>query len=500
MNTKPYWFAERVAGGFPPLGGPLQVDVLVIGGGITGVTAAYLMARDGVSVALVEREKIGGSETGHTTAHLTYMTDTRLSDLISTFSRGTARLAWEAGRDAMEFIARTVEAEGVDCRLRVVPGYLAAAAGGDLKEEIPLLQEEAKVVKQMGFECEFIDSVPVTSRPGILFSNQMKFHPLLYLDALAKKAVEAGARIFEKSEVSEFAKEPGRVVVEGHQVEFKHVFIATHVPLQGDSSTLGAASFQTKLALYSTYAIGARIARGSLAEMIWSDTADPFLYLRVEPGAQADYCIFGGEDHKTGQDDQTTDRYRKLEEQLGRWVSGAEIMHHWSGQVVETIDGLPYIGPTSENQFIATGFSGNGMTFGTASALMFRDHVAGSPNRYEEVFDPGRKTASAFAEYFKQNKDFPIRMIADRMHVEERDPASLACGEGCVLEHGGQRIAAYRGEDGTLSTCSAVCPHLGCIVAWNEAESTWDCPCHGSRFTAKGAVIAGPAESDLKKI
>lgn len=167
---------------------------------------------------------------------------------------------------------------------------------------------------------------------------------------------------------------------------------------------------------------------------------------------------------------------------------------------METVDGLPYIGRTSDTQFIATGFSGDGMTFGTVAAMMARDAVTGRSNPWEKLFDPGRKTASALKEYVKENVDFPLRMITDRLHVEEGDPESLAAGSAKVLEHEGKRLAAYRDPVGKLNVCSAVCTHLGGIVAWNEAEKTWDCPCHGSRFYPDGRVIAGPAESDLERI
>ncbi|MCW1912957.1 FAD-binding oxidoreductase [Luteolibacter sp. GHJ8] len=337
MNTRPCWFEDDHNTSYPRLDSSIETDILVVGGGVAGITAAYLLAREGFSVALVERDRLGGRDTGHTTAHLTYMTDTRLSDLTSTFSRDTARLAWEAGREAMEFIADTVRDESIQCDHEVVPGYLAAAEGCNLEEEAALLRQEALVGRQLGFDSQFLDRAPVTSRPGILFAKQAKFHPLGYCDHLAALATRTGAGIFEETEVTEFGMEPGSATAGGHQIRFKHVFVATHVPLQGDASAVGAASFQTKLALYSTYAIGAEIPKNIIKPMIWSDTADPFLYLRVESGIEADYCILGGEDHRTGQDVDTGSHYQKLERRLKRWIPEAVVRHRWSGQVVETI-------------------------------------------------------------------------------------------------------------------------------------------------------------------
>ncbi len=498
-DSNPFWFDRRSSGDFTPLDQDLDTDVLIIGGGITGVTAAWLLAGEGKSVTLVEREKIGVRDTGHTTAHLTYMTDTRLSDLIATFSRDDAHRAWDGGAEAMKFIADTAAELKIDCGLRKVPGYLAVAEGADASQESSLLSTESLIARQMGFGTSFVEGDPATLMPAIRFAEQMHFHPLRYIDALASAAAEKGARIFEETAVAEFTGD-NEVKAGSHTIRFRKVFIATHVPLQGNASMVGAALFQTKLALYSTYAVRAEIREGHLPEMIWSDTADPFLYLRVqkEPDGQLT-CILGGEDHKTGQEKSAEERYTRLESRLRRMIPGAVPTHRWSGQVVETVDGLPYIGPTSESQFIATGFSGDGMTFGTLSALMFRDWVRGDSNRWEKLFDPSRRT-SACLEYLKQNKDFPIRMITDRLHVEKGDPADLAPGEGKVLEHEGKRLAASKDQAGALTTCSAICPHMGCIVAWNDAEGTWDCPCHGSRFTSAGKVIAGPAESDLEKV
>lgn len=499
MNTTPYWFEKREPSRYPALSEDIDVDLLIVGGGITGITAAYLLATEGVSVALVERDTIGGRDTGHTTAHITYMTDTRLSELVATFSRREAGLAWDAGRDAMEFISRTVADNGIECLLKTVTGYLAAAEGEAVLKETTLLQQEALLARQMGFDSHFMDSDPITNQPCIRFENQMEFHPLLYIDALARLAADRGASIFEGTSVSEFP-EAGTAKAGSFTIKHKRAFIATHVPLQGDSNIARAAMFQTKMALYSTYAIKADLPGDSPPDMIWSDTADPFLYLRIQGHGNDRFCILGGEDHKTGQEQHTADRFEALEKHLSRLVPGAVVTHRWSGQVVETVDGLPFIGPTSDDQFIATGFSGNGMTLGTAAALMLRDWMMGGDRPWKDLFDPSRKSPSSLAEYLRENKDYPVRMIADRFHVEEGDPASIRPGEGKVIEHGGRRVAAARDREGKLSICSAVCPHLGCIVAWNEAESTWDCPCHGSRFEPGGKVIAGPAENDLETI
>ncbi len=492
MSTNPLWLDGIEGTVYPALDADLKVDVLVIGGGITGVGAAQALARAGRNVALVERSRLGGGDTAHTTAHLTYMTDTRLSDLVRVCGEESAKAAWEAGKVAMDHIRDVVSRLGVDVGLTEVPGYLVAALDADLTDEVPRLRDEADMATRMGFDVEFLDRIPPTDQPGIRFHGQMKFHPLLYLQALAKDACDAGALFFEETNVSEFGE--GHVIANGHRIDYSQVVIATHVPLQGSRGTLAAALFQTKISSYSTYAIAASGVSRPLEEMIWSDTADPFHYLRVD----GDSVIFGGEDHKTGQVSGTGSCYVHLEKSLRRKVGDFTVTHRWCGQVVETVDGLPYIGETAPGEFIATGFSGNGMTLGTAAALMIRDKILGLSNPWDHAFDPGRVQISATTAYLAENKDFPYLLVKDRAAVPKGDPMEIPPGEGKVIKVEGKRIAVFCDPDGMRHEMSAVCPHLGCIVGWNAGEQTWDCPCHGSRFAADGGLIAGPAENGLE--
>lgn len=497
MKTTPVWNLED-APTYPALAADLDVDVLVIGGGITGVTAAYLLSQENKTVALVERYRLAGGETGHTTAHLTYMTDTRFSDISRTCGDLCALDAWLAGLEAMDHIREIVATLGADVQLKEIPGYLVAADDADIDSERPRLIHEAETAARLGFDVEFVERAPLTGKPGIRFARQLKFHPTRYIHALAAAAIRAGARIFEQSSADEFGENRAHVMVNGHRITFRHVVIATHVPLQGTRGTVSAALFQTKLASYSTYAIAARVPDGTLEEMIWSNTAEPFDYLRVDRSDDGDMIIFGGEDHKTGQVADTSACYQRLEEKLRLLVGEFELLNHWSGQVVETIDGLPYIGEDEDGEFLATGFSGNGMTFGTLSAFMACDTVMDRPNSWKAIFSPNRRQLTALPTYLKENSDFSYYFVKDRLSGSPKSP--LKPGEGHVTKQDGKRVAVCRDASGLHHTLSANCPHLGCIVAWNESEQTWDCPCHGSRFSADGNVIAGPAEKGLESI
>jgi len=500
MDTTPYWLSTGKAPSFPTLAHDLEVEVLVVGGGITGVTTAYLLACEGVKVALLERGRICEGETGHTTAHVSYVTDERLSELVKTFGRDHARAGWEAGAYAMDTIKANVRREAIQCDFGFAPAFLFAEAGGDTEREAEKLREEAKLAVDLGFAAEYVSSAPVVKRPAIRFANQMKFHPRKYVTALAERVAAKGGHVFEKSEVTEFQDSPRQAKSNGHKIRYSKLVISTHVPLQGLSGTASAALLQTKLAGYSTYAVGAKLPPGTLPQALFWDTGDPYLYLRIDRRKDCDYLILGGEDHKTGQVSDTEDRYRLLEKKLLGLFPNAEFDALWSGQVIKTNDGLPFIGETAEGQFISTGFGGNGITFGTVAAVMAKDYVMGIANPWADLFRPERKKLSAVWDYLKENKDYPYYFLSGQFAADEESGlASLGKGEGCVIRRNGKMLAIHREKDGNLTSLSAVCPHLGCTVVWNPAESTWDCPCHGSRFMASGEVITGPAESGLEK-
>jgi Rieske Fe-S protein len=265
---------------------------------------------------------------------------------------------------------------------------------------------------------------------------------------------------------------------------------------------LSATLFQTKLALYSSYVVGGRVRKGQVPDALFWDTANPYHYLRIAPQEDGDFVIFGGEDHKTGQVENTTDCYSRLEQAIEKLIPGIDVTHHWSGQVIETPDGLPYIGDTGPHQFAATGFSGNGITFGTLSGMMATDRILGRKNPWRDLFDPARKKIVGGAwDYIKENKDYPYYMLRDRFAgAEAKSVRAVKPGEGKIVEYKGEQVAVSRNADGSVTMVSAICTHMGCLVDWNEAERTWDCPCHGSRFRPDGAVIGGPAETPLPKV
>lgn len=475
-------------------------DAVIIGGGITGLTTAYHLKRAGLRVCVLERTRLAGGDTGLTTAHLTMVTDERLTQLVQKFGEATAAAVWQAGAHAVDVIEATVAELGADCEFRRVPSYLHESLVAD-HDESSELQAEANLATELGFAARYESHVPYFNRPGICFPNQAKFHPLKYLAALARAVHGDGSAICEHSEVSEVQADPLRIAVGELEVTTDLLMIATHVPLAGTANLLSATAFQSKLYPYSSYVVGAAAPKGLLPEASFWDTSNPYYYLRVDPRAAEDYVIFGGEDHKTGQETDTDSRFANLKQRLAAILPAAVPDREWSGQVIETFDGLPFLGEVATGQFIATGFNGNGITFGTMGGLLVRDAVIGQKNPWKDIFSPGRVPLPQGAlHYVRENLDYPYFMVRDRLAPAGDDPQSIERGQGRIVLIDNQRVACSRDEQGELHAVSATCTHLGCLVRWNSAEATWDCPCHGSRFQATGEVLGGPAESPLTPV
>ncbi len=483
----------------------LEVDVLVVGGGMTGISVAYLLKKAGRTVAVIERDRLAQVDTGSTTAHLTYVTDLRIHQLVKSFGRDRARAVWNAGVTAIDQIERIVRNEKIACDFKRIPGFLHASLDGE-KDERRELQRDAELAIELGFAAEFMAEAPIVRRPAIRFKNQARFHPLKYLAGIATRIPGRGSHIFERTEAKKFeaAGKQGaiRVHANGRVITCGAVVIATDVPLTGISSVPAAAALQTKLAPYTSYAIGARIKNGRAPEALFWDTSSPYYYLRVDAEGKGQYAVFGGLDHKTGQAKDTIQRFGALEKKLRQVLPDAMVDRRWSGQVIESHDGLPLIGETTARQFVATGYSGNGITFGTLAAMLIRDAIVGRRNRWSKLFAPQRKQVHGGVwNYLSENLEYPYYMLKDRMAAGEgKSLRSLRRNQGKILKLNGARVAAYRDARGRTTLLQPECTHLGCVVQWNEAETSWDCPCHGSRFGCTGKVIAGPAETPLKRV
>lgn len=500
--TGSHWTATVEMPRFPRLDADRTVDVVVIGAGLTGITTAFALKEAGLTVALVERRRVGGVDTASTTAHLTAFADTPPSRLVSRVGVDDARLVWDAGEAAIDHIETRVASLGLDCGFARVPGFYHAPFDADDEARaaaVSEIDEEIDALSKMGVPATRVDAAPIVGAYGLRVERQARIHPLGYLSALVALVPGHGSFVCE-GDMAMVGDTPGIVLCGPHVLRAGHVVFATHNPMQGSQSLAASSLLQTNLALYTTYALRARLAADPGVDGLFWDTSDPYRYVRLDRAPDGVDAICGGEDHKTGQAESTLEH----REALRRWVTalfpGATIAEEWSGQVIEPADGLPMIGEVAEREYVATGFSGNGTTFGTIAALAIRDRLSGSANRFGERFAVGRtRFVRQPVDYVRENIDYPYHLVRDWL---ARNPPSdvidaLGAGEGRLVELEGTVMAASRDGDGRLSLCGSVCTHLGCRVGWNAAERTWDCPCHGSRFDAAGHVIAGPAERDL---
>lgn len=497
-RTESLWRATHPVGGFAPLDRNLDVDVAVVGGGISGLTAALILSRAGKRVALLERDTIGSGETGNTTSHLTEAVDGRYQTLVRNFREEGARMVAQSSRDAIDWIDALVTASGIDCGFRRVPGYLYT----EREKDIPWLADELDAARRAGCAVEWVDRVPLpfTTFGGVRWDNQGQVHATAYLDGLLKEAITQGLLVYENTRVVGVHEDaPCRVETDRGTVRAADVFVAANVPVNN------RVLLHTKIAAYRSYAIAAAAPSGIPAGLFW-DTDDPYHYTRIHEIDGQVYLIVGGEDHRTGEQIDTGERYEHLIAYAREWFKVLNSEFRWSGQIIEPVDGLPFIGRNAVAQrvFVATGYSGNGMTFGTLAGMIVSDTILGRPNAYAELYDATRiKPIAAAIDYVKENLAFPAHLLTDRLtslNADERPVRALQPGEGGVFASDEGKVAVCRDKQGVVHACSAVCTHLGCDVAWNTAEQTWDCPCHGSRFSPDGAVINGPAVSDLRRV
>ncbi len=467
MRNVPVWIDDTPIPKFPRVQRNISTDVLVVGGGVTGITVAYLLKKAGSTVALIERERVASIDTGHTTAHLTYVTDVELQQLVRNFGENHAQAAWDAGAAAIDEIERIVQEERIDCEFVRVPAYLHAPGDAPSKKEASSLKKEADCAAKFGFDATYLDSAPYFDLPAVRFANQAKFHPRKYLRSLVAKIPGSGSDVFEKSAAGEFDVKKRRVKVNRNWISFDRVVMATNNPLVGLASMTAATLLQTKLSLYTSYAFGAQVPIGTIPEAVFWDTRDPYDYLRIDKRSGFDYVVFGGEDNKTGQRKNTKRAYAHLLTRLKKIIPQARVDHRWSGQIIATSDGLPYIGENAEGQFVATGYCGNGITFGTIAAMMARDWTAGQKNPWTELFAVNRKKIKGAAwNYLRENKDYPYYMIKDRLaRPEAASVRELRPGDGMIVGRRGKKVAAFRDADGNIHRLSPVCTTWG---VWSD--------------------------------
>jgi glycine/D-amino acid oxidase-like deaminating enzyme/nitrite reductase/ring-hydroxylating ferredoxin subunit len=505
-TTLSFWIDSSEPLKYTPLTEDISVHTVIVGGGIAGLSVAYCLAKEGIDVAVLEDGFLGSGETGRTTAHLVTALDDRYSEIETRLGKENAKLGAESHAAAIDFVEAIVQNERIDCEFRRVDGYLFLHPTDQLKT----LNDELAATHRAGLDTQMVEQMPAIADkgPALKFSNQAQFHPLKYLKGLADAIIRYGGKIYTETHVKDISKE--QLKANGHTVRASNVVVATNSPIN-DLVTM-----HTKQHPYRTYVIGALIKKGTIEPALWWDTGnmrskwvtDPYHYVRLQPYNDSyDLLIAGGEDHKTGQAEKENipeeNRYTALINWTReRFPMVEAIVYKWSGQVMEPVDCMAFIGrnPGDKNIFIATGDSGNGMTHGTIAGMLIRDLVMGRENKWEKLYDPSRITLKATGDFLQEVGNMAVQYLDYLSPGDVKSLNEVKPDQGAIINLGAKKTAVYRDDQNVLHAFSAICPHLGCVVQWNASEKSFDCPCHGSRFTCLGKVVNGPALGDLKKI
>jgi len=500
------WMEEATYRPIPVPKEHVVFDACIVGAGIAGLSVAYEQAKAGRSVVVVDSGPLFGGQSGRTTAQLSNVMDDRLYNLIKLHGQENAATIVNSHRKAIKHIEEIVHMEKIDCDFLRLPGYLfnKTTPFPDLNSDI--LGDELEAYQRIGYRhlemVESIDHLPFYTGPALKFHAQAQFHPVKFMNGLAKAIEGLGGRFYLHQKVKDVQDgTPARVELEnGALIDAHAVIVATNTPINDRFA------IHTKQYAYRTYAVAAQIPKGSLPPALYWDTEQPYHYVRLMTGEEdegSDTLIIGGEDHKTGQEDHTEERFIALEDWArDHFPEITTFTHRWSGQIWEPADGISFIGrnPGDKHIYIVTGDSGQGMTHGMIAGMLLRDLIMNRTNPWEKLYSPSRKPIFAGLTYLKENLNTAWQYTDYLKASEAKDPAEILPGHGAVLQSGFKKVAVYKDEAGQVTQLSAACTHLGGVVHWNQTEKSWDCPCHGSRFSATGEVITGPANQNLEAV
>ncbi|WP_373864292.1 FAD-dependent oxidoreductase [Paenibacillus xylaniclasticus] len=486
---------------FDPLNQDIEVEVAVVGGGITGITLACLLAEEGKKVALLEAGRLLNGTTGHTTAKITAQHDLIYDELIHHIGEEKSRLYYEANIEALNFIRNRVETNRIDCDLQNEDAYIYTTSESNIQK----IDKEWSAYEQLGIPGRRISHIPlpVDSKAAVVMSGQARFHPVAYLKHLLQSFVDKGGLVFEHTTALNVEQgDPLSKVLTntGHTVECRYVASCSHFPFYSVRGFYFARMYAER-----SYVLGLRMKEGYEypGGMYISADNQPRSIRQVTYNGDK-LLLVGGEKHKTGQGICTIKHYEALEQFVRTTFGDWDIAYRWSAQDLTTLDKIPYIGRASKDEphaLVATGYRKWGMSTGTAAALLLKDMVLGIDNRYEELFTPSRFYADpALKSFLSANADVAKHLLEGKLEWVTRAAEDVEPGEGAVVQVNGKRAGAYREQDGTLHVVDTTCTHMGCEVEWNDGDRTWDCPCHGSRFSFKGDVVEGPAKKPLTKL
>jgi len=476
-----------------------EFDVVIVGAGITGITTGYLLQLAGKKCLIVEANSIGFGTTGGTTAHLNTLLDTPYRDIIKDFGIDAARQVKEAATYAINFIKKTINTHSIDCQFEETSAFLFSQDDQQLKE----LKEILESCEKVGLDVHYADAitVPISFTGAFEVGMQGKFHPLLYVHGLAKKFEEAGGTIVQHSRVTG-CEENGtslHVTTETGDYNAHALIYATHIPT-------GINLLHLRCAPWRSYAMAVTLNNErEYPSGLAYDLYDPYHYYRTQQINDKKYLIVGGEDHKTGHVENTESQFLRLESHIRKYFDVKEIAYRWSSQYFDSADGLPYIGHlpgVAKNIYVATGYGGNGMIYGTIAGRVLCNIITQQNDELISLFSPSRlKPVAGFTNFMSHNLDV-MKEFAGKILSKEKlqTLADISPGEGKVVKYENQVIALSKDMKGNIHALNSACTHMKCTVSWNLTEQSWDCPCHGARYSRLGKVLTGPADRDLKLI
>lgn len=472
-------------------------DVVIVGGGITGLTTGLLLQEAGKQCLVAEANDLGFGTTGGTTAHLNTLLDTPYYVIAKNFGEDNAKHVAHATAEALNLIKNNVNRFNIDCGYQEADAFLFAQDADQEKELEKIRQASADAGLQIDYTQEIPVNVPFTK--AVRAAGQAKFNPLEYIHGLAKAFEAAGGAILQQCRVINVtADDTMKVATTAGVFSTVDVIYATHIPP-------GTNLLHLRCAPYRSYAMAVTLEDDAYPEDLSYDMYDPYHYYRTQIVKGQPYLIVGGEDHKTGMEENTDRCFRTLEAHARKHFRIREVAYKWSSQYFEPTDGLPYIGYLpghDDHVYVASGYGGNGMTYGTVAAQLLKRIILKENTILEQLFDPNRiKPVAGFTNFVTHNTDVVKEMFGKLFSADElKQLGDIAPGEGRLVSYHDKKVALYRDDAGKFYALNPTCTHMGCDVKWNQTERSWDCPCHGARYNYDGKVITGPADADLEAL
>ncbi len=491
-----YWIASTEQPDYPALEEDITADVAVVGGGIAGITAAYLLKSEGLKVVLIEADRILKGTTGHTTAKLTSQHSLIYYKIRDKLGEEMARQYAQANEAAIEMVESLVKEKGIDCDFKRCPAYVYTQQDSYVSK----IESEVAAASSFGIKASYQEKIPLPFeiKAAVRFENQARFHPRKFLLSLAQDIPGGGSHIFQQTRALDIEEKNGKCVVHtanNRKVTASKVVVATHFPFYDGMGLYFARIFPDR-----SYALGIKIKEKYPGGM-YITAEDPGRSLRVQEDGDGELVIVGGEHHKTGQGGDTTVHYENLVRFAEDTFSVVDMPYRWSTQDYTSADEVPYIGyltSRTRNIFVATGFNKWGMTNGTVSGMLIRDLIIKGKSPWQDVYNPSRFALAASAKkLILENVNVAKELIGGKLTAVPSD-VEIKPGEARVFDLEGKKVGAYRDEKSQLHIVDTTCTHMGCELKWNSAEKSWDCPCHGSRFTYEGEIIEGPALRPIK--